>query len=97
MKRTDFPLRAEIDKDVLTITIGVDTLAFAYCERIRNMLDEKEDALRINIVNKRQFAKDVCYETGKENEVGDTPLSDFLDEMMDRAVEEGSIGAEFPE
>jgi hypothetical protein len=86
MKRVlpkDQPLCCVVEGGVLTISIGVDTLAFADAER--NGLD---------IINPAGFAEDVARELTKEKEDGSTPLTDLLDEAMENAANNGSVHQE---
>lgn len=82
MNQKDKPLKAVVVEDVLTITIGVDTLAFA--DRVRTGL---------HVTDANGYANDVARELVQEDEVGATMLTDLLDKAMDAAVENGTIHA----
>lgn len=85
MKSKDVPLRVRVYNGRLNISIGVDTLAFADLER-RNFEHEKH----YRILDSRQFAVDTAREMEREDEIGASPLTNFLDDMMDKAIEQGS-------
>lgn len=96
-KRKDLPLRARVVQNVLTIEIGIDTLAFStlrspYAYEIVGgaMVDTDDPTERFRIDDKRVFAIDVVREMLNEEEDGSSPLSDFLDDVCKRAIEEGS-------
>lgn len=95
MKHPDQPLEVRVRNGVLSISIGINTLATAYEKGL-----EDEDGVGGFIVtfpNKRQFAKDVMYAMLEEDETGASALTEFLDKMMDEAVNQGSTGIDFPE
>lgn len=88
MPLQDAPLTVKIESRQLVIRIGVATLAFA------NEYSPDEMLSRYRITNPLQFAKDVAAAMRAEEEDGSTPLTDFLDKMMEEAIEDGSIWAE---
>lgn len=94
------PLKAEVKANHLCLGIGISTLAWAFehCED-NNPFNESTGNYeqRYRIGDPLQFAKDVCHEMNDEAEDGSTPLTRFLDSMMDRAVEQGSLGILDPE
>lgn len=94
------PLRAEVIDGKLSISIGVDTLGFAF-ERAEanNPFDEGSgDYLQtFKISDRLEFAKDTARAMNDEGEDGSTPLTRFLDSMMMEAVEQGSMGIEDPD
>jgi hypothetical protein len=98
--REGLPLRATIENDQLSIVIGVRTLAWAF-EHGENNNPYNESThdfeQRYRISDPLQFAKDVCHEMNDEGEDGSTPLTRFLDSMMDRAIEQGSLGIHDPD
>ena len=80
------PLDATVVADMLVITIGVETLAWAADPKNGGKLDNcKVDGRR-----RRQFAQDVARAMCEEDEVGNSPLNAFIDEMMEAAAEAGS-------
>lgn len=89
------PLAATVKGGRLLIDIGVQTLAHAasYADW-SNPFDEALDDYirRFAITDVHQFAKDVVHAMLDEREDGSTPLSDFLDTMMQSAVNDGSLG-----
>lgn len=80
------PLRCEIKKGKLIISIGTDTLKHAFeCK-------EPSNGEPVKIIDIKQFTKDVCCELNDEDEVGNTMVTRLLDDAMDRAIENGSLG-----
>lgn len=66
-KPKDLPLECKVRGDVLTIRIGVDTLAFADKERTG-----------VFITNTKGYAKDVVREICREDEIGAIPINGTL-------------------
>lgn len=76
-------LKVRIEKGQLIISIGIDTLAFAF--------DNGEYAYELfKVSNIKGFAKDVLYELLREEEDGTTPVHRLLDEVCNEAAEQGS-------
>ena len=44
-----------------------------------------------------EFARDVVRELNREAEDGTTPIHELLDRALAEAVDQGSLGCEFPE
>lgn len=98
--REGMPLRAVVQDGKLIISIGIRTLAWAFEHSEGN--NPYDDSLgdfkrEYRIADPVQFAKDVCHEINDEGEDGSTPLTRFLDSMMDNAIENGSLGILDPE
>lgn len=79
----DSPLKVEIIDGLLSITIGVDTLAFA----INNDGKTYEG---FNVTNAVKFAEDVLHELEREEEDGTTVVHEMLDEAAFAAACNGS-------
>lgn len=79
----DKPLECKVENDQLIISIGVDTLAFADTERTG-----------LKILNPLEYAKDVANSMADEDDIGATPLTRFIDKMMQSAVDNGSMWVE---
>lgn len=77
-------LDVEVKNNRLIISIGVDTLAFA-----ANCSDYFKQA-RVKKSNQESFAKEVVNFMIKENEVGESLLTRFLDKCFERAVGSGA-------
>jgi len=94
------PPKAEVKANHLCLGIGISTLAWAF-EHGENNNPYNESThdfkQRYRISDLLQFANDVCHEMNDEGEDGSTPLTRFLDSMMDRAVEQGSLGIHDPD
>ena len=89
------PLHAEVKEGRIEVVIGIETLVF--CSRPENggpeSLAEACDE-KICVVDGRRarsWAQDVVNEMLREDEVGNSPLTEFLDEMMVAAAERGSV------
>lgn len=95
--REGMPLRAIAKGGALRISIGASTLAFAFDNsEDNNPYNDETDTFDRTYIVKRPFvfARDVCYAMNDEAEDGSTPLTRFLDKMMQSAVEQGSDGVE---
>lgn len=89
------PLAVKVEQGRLVIEIGIHTLAHAAAfSDWANPFDEKRDDYIRNfaITDPEQFAQDVMHAMLAEREDGSSPLSDFLDEMMQAAISDGSLG-----
>lgn len=92
-KLQDTPLSATVEDGQLVIRIGVNTLEF--CTQPKNgghLEDCKVDARK-----RFQFAKDVVLAMCKEEDNGDTPLTLFLDEMIQDAADSGRVALIYQE
>lgn len=85
MKLRDKPLTVEIVDDVLTISIGVATLAFAVQQA--DIWDEMPRIADVDV-----FARDVKVALEQEDEEGTNAIHELFDAAAVRAVEEGSTG-----
>jgi hypothetical protein len=91
------PLKASVKNGVLTVEIGTHVLAHAaaYADWANPFDEARDDYIRtFAITDPQEFAKDVLHAMQSEREDGSTPLSDFLDAMMQAALDDGSLGAE---
>ena len=93
-KTTDAPLRTEIVRGQLVISIGINTLAFAFdASAHAGVHDDKLGWRRIaNVKSPTIFAKDVAIALEHEEEDGSTPLHHLLDNAGKSAMENGSLG-----
>lgn len=86
------PLRAFVSDKILTVQIGVEVLEWASRPENGGTLERcKVDRLR-----RIEWAKDVINEMTREDEVGNSPLAQFLDDMMDKAADNGSAALCWP-
>lgn len=91
------PLETKIENGALVIRIGIQTLAHAvsYSDWANPFDEDAHDYIRtFAIVDAHEFASDVRHEMLREREDGSTPLSDFLDQMSEEAVNQGSLGTD---
>jgi hypothetical protein len=91
-------LRCRVQGDVLTIEVGINTLAFAalHSPFVYELVggatvDTGEPAERFRIDDKLDFAHDVASELNREAEDGSSMITDLLDKACQKAIEEGSI------
>lgn len=96
------PLKCGIEGDELVIRIGIDTLKHAteYCPKFydyeKEIKHKKYQEVPYQIVeDAMELAKDVSLAMQREEEDGSCPLSDFLDNMILDAYEDGSIGFKY--
>jgi len=95
MPSDELPLKVEVKNGRLCIAIGIDTLAFAFAHSESNnpFNEELGDFERVfAVANKRRFAEDVCRELNREDEDGSTPFTRLLDDVMEIAADQGSLG-----
>ena len=88
-------LEARIERGALVVRVGIQTLAHAvtYADWANQYDEQSGDWLRnFAIMDAPQFASDVLHEMLREKEDGSTPLSDFIDQMSENAVNDGSLG-----
>lgn len=91
------PLDVQVDSGALVIRIGAQTLAHAvaFSDWANPYDDASGDYIRtFAITDVVTFARDVRAAMLREEEDGSSPLSDFLDEMTEAAVEDGSTACE---
>lgn len=98
--RRDLPLTVKVSPDgVLTIEIGVDTLAFAtlcseYVWRCADAETGKPGMTRpdalFKITNADGFASDVSAALTEESEDGSSLLTRLLDSAAEKAIEDGA-------
>jgi hypothetical protein len=78
----DQPLQIGIENEQLVIRIGISALAFG--------VQSGDDWSGEVIADELQFAKDVVRELEREDEAGSTKFHFLLDELANKAVENGS-------
>jgi hypothetical protein len=96
----DQRLVVEVKDDELVVRIGIDTLAFAANESdaFKPWDDRVEDWVqKFKVVDPIAFAGDVKRAMLDEAEDGSSPLSRFLDNVDEAALDDGADGIEFPE
>ena len=90
-------LTTQISDGEMQFAIGIDGLAFAadHSDTFNPYDPENNDWVqRWKVVNPEQFAIEVLRAMNREGEDGSTPLTRFLDQMVDAALEDGSEGVE---
>jgi hypothetical protein len=74
----DQPLKAEVEGDRLVVSIGVKTLAWASQHRNGGVLKD----CRVDPEQLHEFSRDVTRAMCAEDELGATPLCNFLEDMI---------------
>ena len=87
------PLACNVHDNKLVIEIGVETLAWASHWKNGGPLNN----CKVDNRRRKWWAEDVRRAMTRENEVGESPLSAFLDKMMIAACEDGSGALIFPQ
>jgi hypothetical protein len=85
------PLKVEVVRGRLVISVGIDTFAFA-AENCFHFFDG--DKQTVKVTDQQAFAEAVARELQKEAEDGTTPLHLMLDQAFVNAVEDGCDGVE---
>lgn len=94
--RDSLPLTAELKDGAVQIEIGQHTLSFAAEHHPGFYTDEDpEENPLFRVIDSEAFSKDVLNELNRENEVGDSLLTEMLDKAIERAIENGSEGVLF--
>lgn len=92
MNPANTPLRAEVKDGILTVQIGIETLEWASKPENGGPLE----GCKVDGRRRRAWANDVVREMESENEIGESQLGKFLDEMMERAANNGSVALCWP-
>ena len=87
-EESESPLSVKIVGEELTIRIGINTLAWA--ARRSPEFEDDWGMPSLAITNAAGFAKDIMYESVREQEDGTTPVHLLLDAAFVKAVENGS-------
>jgi hypothetical protein len=94
----DSRLRCKIVGGELRISIGIDTLAFAFVNGpVGDKLTYDEetgdwDDSRLRVTNVAEFASEVVHALTDEQEDGSTPLTNLLDAAYQSVVDDGGQG-----
>lgn len=86
MSSENEPLMASAIGGRLVVSIGLETLVWASASKNGGPLE----GCKVDGRRKALWGKDVVREMTRENEIGESPLGKFLDEMMEAAVNSGS-------
>lgn len=80
------PLKAEVSDGILMVKIGIETLEWASKPENGGPLED----CAVDGRRRREWAEDVVREMTRENEIGESPLGEFIDSMMEKAANNGS-------
>ena len=88
--------QAYIEGGLLKISVRVEHIPDIIVEGLEggHLSLFAETGARVTDVDR--FAKDVCNALNHEREDGTTPVHELFDSAFEKAVEDGSIGVEFP-
>lgn len=86
------PLKVGIENEVLTISIGVDTLCFAL--QAAGVVAELLEEIGAKVVDQAEFCKDILTELCREEEDGNTLVMELFEIAAVKAVENGSSGTD---
>ena len=89
------PLSVEVETDELVIRIGKEVLAYAAQRSdLFNPFDPAQNdyVQKYKVINLSEFVEDVRRELRREEEDGSTLLTDLLDKVFLRVLEQGSLG-----
>lgn len=99
-RRKNKHLEVKLEKDVLTISIGIEMLAFAIeaAPDLERFVEDAEEMKYIapKITNKTEFAKAIVAALKDEEEDGSTTVHRLLDKAAEHAIEWGAEGIEYP-
>lgn len=98
--KSDDRLECVITNDgLLQISIGIDTLAFVAKEENGGVLKRVENCGGINysteIDNNKHFAEHIVTTILKEDEVGNSLLTKFFDEVIRKSLHNGNYGVNY--
>lgn len=94
--KDSLPLKCHLKKDRIVIEIGLKTLKVAAAQHPEFWDGESgSNVPNIDVIDIKQFAKDVVTALNDENEIGETLVTNMLDHGMRIAVENGSEGVNF--
>lgn len=92
--RRKAPLTARLVDGQLVVSVGIETIKLAFEHHPEW---DNPDAVPSAVTNPDEFAHDVILEMNDESENGSTPLTRFLDDMLMRAMNNGSMALDHPE
>jgi len=94
MKNKDKPLTVEVKDNKLIISIGIDTLAFVAerCPHFYNYDKHNNEEKYVTVVDNNELAHDVVRALTDEEEDGSTILHRLIDDAIEDAYEDGSLG-----
>ncbi len=91
--RGDLPMRCVVKDGVLSITIGIGTLAYVAAQH-PEFWDGKSglDVPCIKVTDEEVFANEVANELNRESEDGSTRVTRLIDAAISEAVDQGAEG-----
>ncbi len=95
-------LEVKLERDVLTISVGINTLGIAieaapFMTEGEIVFDEKTgNQLLPKVVNCQELAESVLEALKFEDEIGTTMVHKLFDQAAENALEDNFCGIEFP-
>jgi len=95
----DKPLKIKIYKGILSISIGVRTLAHVaeFNPELERYDEESGDTNAPKVTDHDAFTKEVLAMLRREEEDGTTIVHEMFDKAVEMAIENGAEGIEIPE
>ena len=85
------PLNCSVEGTDLVVRIGVGTLAWAAKKKNGGPIEN-----RVRIADKTELAKDVANELMRQDELGNMPIAELLDDAIKAAADSGSVAFVYP-
>jgi len=100
MNNKDSPLECKVNDDgLLQISIGIDTLAFSAKEENGGVMKEIDDLggikYRLTIDNTKDFCYCIVNSMLREDELGNSRLTQFIDDCIKDSLDRGNHGVEY--
>ncbi len=93
MRKPDLPLKVEMQRGVVRLSVGAAVLAFAATNHPYR-LDEKGTPLW-KVVDAVKFSEEVVRAMNREAEDGSNLITRMLDQAISDAVDDGAEGVEY--
>lgn len=95
----DQPFSCKVESDELVIRIGINVLSYAANSEYNEVFWPNDEVTgfpvqRWVVIDPLEWAKDIKCELTREEEDGSSPLTNLLDKMFEKALDQGSLGAE---
>ena len=98
MENKNKTLKVKLENDVITISIGIDTLVYAAKNSPTDLFYHKlwnPEGIIKKVANKTEFAEDVVRELQSEAEDGTTLVHIMFDKAIVQVVENGTTACEY--
>jgi hypothetical protein len=85
------PLQCRVEGTDLVVRIGIETLAWASKRKNGGPIDDC-----VQIADRMELAKDVGAELMREDELGNFPIAELIDDAIADAANNGSVAFVYP-